>query len=148
MAYRYIDTTSDYPYNAATQNNAMFLTATGLRPKTQPSETLQRKSHNVETLYHQPRISFGYNVSGFTKHQQENTIGNRVFGLTPKLKDFGRGEVSRGSNRWGSTNDLTFLNGDKDKNNLKSSIKSGEGVGKKKNEKKVTFSAYTTVQVV
>ncbi|XP_050315268.1 uncharacterized protein LOC126749604 [Anthonomus grandis grandis] len=139
MAYRYIDTTAtDYPYNnPATQNNAMFLTATGLRPK-------PHSAHNVDAVKHQPRISFGYNVAGFTKNQ-ENSMGNRVFGLTPKLKDFSsKGE---GGNKWGSTSDLTFLS--KEKNNLKSSIKSGgEAVGKKKNEKKVTFSAYTTVQVV
>lgn len=129
MAYRYIDTTSDYNYNTSNQNNAMFLNAM-MRPKT-------------ETLTTQPRISFGYNVPGFTRHQ-ENTMGNRVFGLTPKIKDFSRNEGGQGG-KWASASDLTFL--DREGGNLKSSIKHGEG-GKKKNEKKVTFSAYTTVQVV
>ncbi|XP_066255542.1 uncharacterized protein [Euwallacea similis] len=131
MAYRYIDTTSDYPYN-----NAMFLAT--LRPKTQPSET---------QLTTQPRISFAYNNTSRQNH--ESTMGNRVFGLTPKIKDFGsKGEVSqRGSTKWSSSSDLRYL--DKEGGNLKSSIKHGEATTpKKKNEKKVTFSAYTTVQVV
>lgn len=143
MAYRYIDTTMDYPYNTSMQNNAMFLTATGLKPKPHSTETLQRKPHNIET---QPRISYAYNVTSLPKHQ-ENNMGNRIFGLTPKLKDFSKGDsVARLGNKWGSASDLTFLSNDK--NNLKSSIKSGEGGSKKKNEKKVTFSAYNTVQVV
>lgn len=71
-------------------------------------------------------------------------MGNRVFGLTPKIKDFSRSEGGQGG-KWASASDLTFL--DREGGNLKSSIKHGEG-GKKKNEKKVTFSAYTTVQVV
>ncbi|XP_076255236.1 uncharacterized protein LOC143193137 [Rhynchophorus ferrugineus] len=144
MAYRYIDTTMEYPYNTSLQNNAIFLTATGLKPKPHSAETLQRKHHNLET---QPRLAYAYNVPNLHK-QQENTIGNRIFGLTPKLKDFSRGDANRLGNKWGSASDLTFLSNERDRNNLKSSIKSGEGGSKKKNEKKVTFSAYTTVQVV
>lgn len=61
-------------------------------------------------------------------------IGNRLFGLSAKLKDFGEREC-----RWNS-----FVRSNE--GNLKSVIKKEES--KKKNEKKVTFSAYTTVQVV
>lgn len=137
MPYRYIDATLDFPCQA-NQNNALFLSATGLKSK---GDTLQRKQPPIDPIQHQPRLSFGYNVpGGISKHP----MGNRVFGLTPKLKDFSRGETL--NSKWGSVTDLTYLSGDR--NNLKSSIKSGEPAGKKKNEKKVTFSAYTTVQVV
>ncbi|KAL1489425.1 hypothetical protein ABEB36_014321 [Hypothenemus hampei] len=135
MAYRYIDTTIEPP-----TNNAIFLKGFPQKTSTEKSP----KSHRFDTIQHKPRISFAYNVPGFIskQSQQENTIGNRVFGLTPKIKDFSSG-------KWGSTGDLIFLNHYERNNNLKSSIKSGEiGNGKKKNEKKVTFSAYTTVQVV
>ncbi|KAH1018280.1 uncharacterized protein LOC109543039 [Dendroctonus ponderosae] len=139
MAYRYIDASRDsVPFPCPpNQNNAMFLNATGLKSRADP---LQGKQ--IDPIQHHPRISFGYNVpGGISKHP----MGNRVFGLTPKLKDFSRGETPIGP-KWGSASDLTYLGGDR--NNLKSSIKSGEPAGRKKNEKKVTFSAYTTVQVV
>ncbi|KAJ3665572.1 hypothetical protein Zmor_001063 [Zophobas morio] len=64
-------------------------------------------------------------------------MGERLFGLSSKLKDFGEGRECR----WNSGGDLSYKEG-----NLKSVIKKEEG--RKKNEKKVTFSAYTTVQVV
>lgn len=68
-------------------------------------------------------------------------MGNRLFGLSPKLKDLNSG---MDDSRWGgSTCDLVRRD---NTGNLKSVIKKNEN--KKKNEKKVTFSAYTTVQVV
>jgi hypothetical protein len=66
-------------------------------------------------------------------------MSNRLFGLSPKLRDFGTESMSEC--RWNSVGELSYKGG-----NLKSVIKKDEN--KKKNEKKVTFSAYTTVQVV
>lgn len=84
-----------------------------------------------------------------------NHISNRLFGMSGKLKDFGSNLQNRyeqvdvakpAEGRWGSLNDLNHkIQGNEA--NLKSVIKKDEN-SKRKNEKKVTFSAYTTVQVV
>ncbi|EFA05254.1 uncharacterized protein LOC660880 [Tribolium castaneum] len=66
-------------------------------------------------------------------------MGNRLFGLSSKLRDFGEPIKEC---RWNNMAELGYTK----EGNLKSVIKKEES--KKKNEKKVTFSAYTTVQVV
>nr|CAH7737811.1 unnamed protein product [Callosobruchus chinensis] len=103
MAYRYIDTTQDYPVSYSTK----------------------------------PARSFAY--TGATSNAASNqNINNRLFGLSSKLRDF-PSEESRWTDMYGIGKD----------SNLKSVIKNGkEDQNRKKNEKKVTFSAYTTVQVV
>ncbi|CAH1954365.1 unnamed protein product [Acanthoscelides obtectus] len=100
MAYRYIDTTQDYPVSYSAK----------------------------------PARGFG-STSSLTSNQN---ISNRLFGLSSKLRDF-PSEDSRWTDMYGVGKDV----------NLKSVIKNGkEDQSRKKNEKKVTFSAYTTVQVV
>lgn len=67
-------------------------------------------------------------------------FSGRLFGLSSKLKDFSDGEGTKKS-LWGSHS--------KKDTALKSVIKGNkEEASKKKNDKKVTFSTYTTVQVV
>ncbi|KRT85854.1 hypothetical protein AMK59_576 [Oryctes borbonicus] len=83
-----------------------------------------------------------------------NQISNRLFGMSGKLREFNGTIQARcepmdlgksESTRWGSLNELSQkLNSE---HNLKSVIKKEENI-KRKNDKKVTFSAYTTVQVV
>ncbi|KAJ8972963.1 hypothetical protein NQ317_009020 [Molorchus minor] len=134
MAYRYIDTTQDYPisYNAS----------------------LGRRSFDkinvpVKSNFSQ-NTNYGHNVAMSNYLRGENpqqNINNRLFGLSPKLRDFSNAEDQKNDHRWGGASEINMcVNRD---NNLKSVIKnSKDEVTRKKNEKKVTFSAYTTVQVV
>ncbi|KAK9746653.1 hypothetical protein QE152_g5949 [Popillia japonica] len=88
--------------------------------------------------------------------QGSRQISNRLFGMSGKLREFNgtiQGSRYQGSElnkaestRWGSLNELT-QKFNSTENNLKSVIKKEEN-NKRKNDKKVTFSAYTTVQVV
>lgn len=104
-----------------------------------------------------------YNSSPYTGRQTayfnnppgSHTISNRLFGMSSKLKEFsaiqsanGRDSVDGrdGSCRWGSLGQLNYKFKKSD-NSLKSVIKKDENK-RKSNDKKVTFSAYTTVQVV
>lgn len=71
------------------------------------------------------------------------TISNRLFGMSSKLKEFGAVQSSnvelKSDGRWKSLGELSCR------------MQKGEGSLKKKDDKrkkKVTFSAYTTVQVV
>lgn len=72
------------------------------------------------------------------------TISNRLFGLSQKLKEFSTNVAHRNfyDERRNSVGEMTYKN-----ENLKSVIKKQDDK-KKGNEKKVTFSAYATVQVV
>ncbi|XP_018560777.1 uncharacterized protein LOC108903172 [Anoplophora glabripennis] len=134
MAYRYIDTTQDYPvsYNVNSQRNYDKLSYT--------SNHFQQNMHT----------SYGQNLAMSNYLRGENNsqnINNRLFGLSPKLREFANSEDFKNDSRWGSANEISVtMNKD---NNLKSVIKNNrDDASKKKNEKKVTFSAYTTVQVV
>lgn len=130
MAYRYIDTTQ----------NPIFSTYGTLK-----------KPPDYSTAH--------FNVNPST------TISNRLFGMSSKLKDFsavqsvhddggggGGGGVGVGFERvekslgkWSSLGELSYKLSNAE-GSLKSVIKKDDG--KKRNEKKVTFCAYTTVQVV
>lgn len=115
MAYRYIDTTQDYPANYGAKSSGHFT-------KT-------------------PLMAYGHNLalSNYLQSGNQN-INNRLFGLSPKLRDFSSNEDTK----WAESNVIVTKD-----NNLKSVIKnSKDDLSKKKNDKKVTFSAYTTVQVV
>ncbi|XP_050500409.1 uncharacterized protein LOC126880534 [Diabrotica virgifera virgifera] len=120
MAYRYIDTTQDYPIsysnNPVEKGEAYFST-------------------------HSQNISLSNYLRGENSVQ---SINNRLFGLSSKLKDFSEEvEDKLDDSKWASSDKNIHRD-----NNLKSVIKSTKEESKKKNNKKVTFSAYTTVQVV
>ncbi|XP_044763894.1 uncharacterized protein LOC123320602 [Coccinella septempunctata] len=120
MAYRYIDTTVNYPVTyvpVATANGRAL------------------KSHEIP-------YSFGSSSYKTNTLGPSANIGNRLFGLSPKLRDFNPQPQDSIDGKW-RTSDSHRQNGD---GYLKSVIKKDET--KRKNEKKVTFSAYTTVQVV
>ncbi|XP_023015394.2 uncharacterized protein [Leptinotarsa decemlineata] len=122
MAYRYIDTTQDYPLSYST--NHILEKPTGL---------FSCHSQNVA-------------LSNYLRGENSSpNINNRLFGLSSKLRDFSNSEDGKES-RWGGGGE-TNSSSSKD-TNLKSVIKNNSESQKKKNEKKVTFSAYTTVQVV
>ncbi|KAJ8958042.1 hypothetical protein NQ318_002049 [Aromia moschata] len=137
MAYRYIDTTQDYPmsYNASLGRRSFE--KVGLPPKTNFSQSSYPSCGQNLALSN-------YLRGDASSHQN---INNRLFGLSPKLRDFSNSDDVRTDNRWGSVSDINVcVNRD---NNLKSVIKNNKDeASRKKNEKKVTFSAYTTVQVV
>lgn len=120
MAYRYIDTTLNYPVTyvpVATANGRVL------------------KSHEVP-------YSFGGLPSYKTNSiGPSSNIGNRLFGLSPKLRDFNPQPQDSIDSKWKIESQRPNGEG-----YLKSVIKKDEN--KRKNEKKVTFSAYTTVQVV
>lgn len=82
-----------------------------------------------------------------------SNVSNRLFGMSSKLKDFsntvsGRYETweNRNETRRGSLGELTYKINSTG-GSLKSVIKKDDAK-RRSNEKKVTFSAYTTVQVV
>ncbi|KAF5269849.1 hypothetical protein FQA39_LY18898 [Lamprigera yunnana] len=87
----------------------------------------------------------------FTQNEEKNGVANRLFGMSSKLKEFHSNTVGRRYDwdkyepRRGSLGELTYTL-DNGGGSLKSVIKKDNN--KRKNDKKVTFSAYTTVQVV
>lgn len=132
MAYRYIDTTQDYPVSYGTNSHRNY----------------DYPSSNYYPL--NTHTSCGQNLAMSNYLRGENSshnISNRLFGLSPKLREFANPEEYKIDNRWGSASEINVpMNKD---SNLKSVIKNNrDDASKKKNEKKVTFSAYTTVQVV
>ncbi|KAG5898134.1 hypothetical protein JTB14_033991 [Gonioctena quinquepunctata] len=122
MAYRYIDTTQDYPLSYS--KNHILEKTNGL---------FSAHSQNVA-------------LSSYLRGESSSpNINNRLFGLSSKLRDFSGLEEGK-EGKWGAGGEPNTSAG-KD-SNLKSVIKNNNESHKKKNEKKVTFSAYTTVQVV
>ncbi|RZB40489.1 uncharacterized protein BDFB_008531 [Asbolus verrucosus] len=121
------------------QNLVTLLTP---KPKMEPSWTnsvprlLKKQRSKSETRSFTP-MAYRYIDTAPTY----SPMSNRLFGLSPKLRDFGTGP--RNDCRWNSVGELSYKS---EGSNLKSVIKKDEN--RKKNEKKVTFSAYTTVQVV
>lgn len=104
-----------------------------------------------------------------SKNNEEiaNTISNRLFGMSSKLREFNAIDLTTNqtnftnermdvlqnkkglsSGKWSSLGELSYkLNQTNGDGSLKSVIKKDENK-RRNNEKKVTFSAYTTVQVV
>lgn len=108
-----------------------------------PTKTEQSWTNSVPRLVRKPRSRSETRCFTPMAYRYIDTapsyspMGERLFGLSAKLRDFGEGRECR----WNNGGELSYKEG-----NLKSVIKKEEK--KKKNEKKVTFSAYTTVQVV
>ncbi|XP_057652283.1 uncharacterized protein LOC130891504 [Diorhabda carinulata] len=122
MAYRYIDTTQDYPPSYTTN-------------------LIERGDAHFSA--HSPNLSLSNYLRG-EKYAQN--INNRLFGLSPKLREFADEGTDKVDGKWSISDRNIIVNKD---NNLKSVIKVNKDENnKKKNDKKVTFSAYTTVQVV
>ncbi|XP_056635368.1 uncharacterized protein LOC130444312 [Diorhabda sublineata] len=122
MAYRYIDTTQDYPPSYTTN-------------------LIERGDAHFSA--HSPNLSLSNYLRG-EKYAQN--INNRLFGLSPKLREFADEGTDKVDGKWSVSDRNVIVNKD---NNLKSVIKVNKDENnKKKNDKKVTFSAYTTVQVV
>lgn len=97
----------------------------------------------IDTTSARPQIPFASN---------SGTISNRLFGLSQKLKEFGTNVVQQnrnfsycdsGDGRRNSLGEMTYKN----ESSLKSVIKKDDKRGRNE-QKKVTFSAYATVQVV
>lgn len=122
MAYRYIDTTQDYPPSYITN-------------------LIERGDAHFSA--HSPNLSISNYLRGENCAQN---INNRLFGLSPKLREFSDEGTDKVDGKWSISDKNIIVNKD---NNLKSVIKVNKDENnKKKNDKKVTFSAYTTVQVV
>ncbi|CAH1112423.1 unnamed protein product [Psylliodes chrysocephalus] len=119
MAYRYIDTTQDYPLSYST------------------SHLIERGDGHFSA--HSQNLALSNYLRGENSVQN---INNRLFGLSSKLRDF---PEEAGDSKWSISDKNIIVTKD---NNLKSVIKNNKDDSKKKNDKKVTFSAYTTVQVV
>ncbi|CAH1185702.1 unnamed protein product [Phyllotreta striolata] len=120
MAYRYIDTTQDYPLSYSSNH------------------LIERGDGHFSS--HSPNMALSNYLRGDNSAQN---INNRLFGLSPKLRDF----ADDGNDaKWSISDKNIIVTKD---NNLKSVIKHNkDDNARKKNDKKVTFSAYTTVQVV
>lgn len=140
MAYRYIDTTqSSYVLkNAPTSSNFQLVNPA--------ASTYQNQVYIPAAT--------GSNIGTFQKNKNAGLkvdVTNRLFGMSSKLRDFSSGTLQRSEpdGRYSSLGDLSyrFLSNANNDTNLKSVIKKDDGK-KRNNEKKVTFSAYTTVQVV
>ncbi|KAJ8930979.1 hypothetical protein NQ314_016169 [Rhamnusium bicolor] len=124
MAYRYIDTTQDYPMSYSTTS-----THRNFEKHSVPANT--RFSQNLHNSYSQNLALSNY-LRGDNNSQN---IGNRLFGLSPKLRDFSTADENKTESRWGSASEIN-LRVNKD-NNLKSVIKNNrDETSKKKNEKK------------
>lgn len=118
-----------------------------------PAKKAPEWTYSVPRFLRRPRsqsetrniTSLDYGYVDFT--YKTEAVSNRLFGMSSKLKDFGSKTIGRNYDweeaRRGSLGDLTYANG----GSLKSVIKKDDNK-RKSNEKKVTFSAYTTVQVV
>lgn len=139
-----------------------------------PDMTLQRNvpswTNSVPRLLKKPRsrsecrnqTPMAYRYIDTTRPQiptyntNSATISNRLFGLSQKLKEFSTNVVQPNSKsfsycetdcRRNSIGEMTYKNSNE--SSLKSVIKKEDGKrGRQGNEKKVTFSAYATVQVV
>lgn len=121
-----------------------------------PQKEFNRKGTSVQNSAQKSGF-FKSSGSLFTKNganksnekYSSHTISNRLFGMSSKLRDFtgSSGTICtrfEKEGRWSSLGDLSSRLSRMD-GSLKSVIKKEDG---KKKDKKVTFSAYTTVQVV
>ncbi|GLV36793.1 hypothetical protein CBL_02372 [Carabus blaptoides fortunei] len=146
------------------KSDAINMNPKGTQSWTNSVPRLLRKPRSKSETRHATPIAYRYidttkpQNPGYTTNSQ--TISNRLFGLSQKLKEFGNNVVSNNSrnfNYYDATNEsrrsslgeMSYKVGGTE-SSLKSVIKKQDDRRSKNGneQKKVTFSAYATVQVV